>query len=93
MTQPQTDPYANGVCPFGEDEAPGSGCIKPKGHDGAHLVTPGDVDDDEALCPSEFPGDDMHTGQLCTRPRGHHGTHSCTEGISGTSYTREITWA
>ncbi|WP_159030390.1 hypothetical protein [Streptomyces sp. CB01201] len=45
------DPYADGVCPFGEDEAPGSGCIKPVGHvqrgDLAHCVTPGDADDEE----------------------------------------------
>ncbi|MET9056179.1 hypothetical protein ABZW50_34145 [Streptomyces bacillaris] len=48
MTE-STDPYADGICPYGEGRAPGSGCIKPKGHDGAHLVTPGDVDlDDDA---------------------------------------------
>lgn len=40
------NPYANGVCTYGEDQAPGSGCIKPAGHNGAHLVTPGDTDDD-----------------------------------------------
>jgi hypothetical protein len=38
----KADPYANGVCTYGEDQAPGGGCIKPAGHDGAHLVTPGE---------------------------------------------------
>ncbi|MFD9752640.1 hypothetical protein [[Kitasatospora] papulosa] len=42
-----TDPFANGVCTYGEDRAPGAGCIKPVGHDGAHLVTPGDADPDD----------------------------------------------
>ncbi|MEV5862346.1 hypothetical protein AB0L83_21860 [Streptomyces sp. NPDC052071] len=40
------DPFANGVCTYGEGRAPGSGCIKPTGHGGPHLVTPGDTDDD-----------------------------------------------
>lgn len=47
FTHPQVDPdpyAAAGVCSFGEDEAPGAGCIKPAGHNGAHLVTPGDRD-------------------------------------------------
>lgn len=39
------NPYANGMCTYGEDQAPGSGCIKPAGHNGAHYVTPGDTDD------------------------------------------------
>lgn len=42
-----TDPFANGVCPFGEERAPGAGCIKPAGHDGAHCVVPGDTDEEE----------------------------------------------
>lgn len=29
------------LCPYGEGEASGSGCIKPDGHDGPHIVTPG----------------------------------------------------
>lgn len=41
------DPYANGLCPYGEDWAPGAGCIKPAGHTGAHLVTPGDADPED----------------------------------------------
>lgn len=48
MTEQTTpDPYADGVCTFGEGTAPGSGCIRPAGHTGAHYVTPGDVDDEE----------------------------------------------
>jgi len=39
--------FPNGVCTFGEDAAPGAGCIKPAGHDGAHYVTPGDTDDED----------------------------------------------
>ncbi|MGW5711634.1 hypothetical protein [Streptomyces olivaceus] len=33
------------LCPFGEGDAPGSGCILPAGHEPAnrHLVTPGDT--------------------------------------------------
>ena len=42
---PEPDPET--FCPFGEDEAPGAGCIKPGGHDGPHLVTPGDADLDD----------------------------------------------
>jgi hypothetical protein len=72
-----SDPYADGICTFGEDQAPGAGCIKPAGHDGAHLVTPGDTSqlDDDHLCDSEFPGDDSFVGQLCERERGHSGNH------------------
>ena len=46
MPEPTTDPYANGVCPFGEDIAPGAGCILPAGHEPAdrHIVTDGDLD-------------------------------------------------
>ncbi|MET8113748.1 hypothetical protein [Streptomyces prasinus] len=38
---------AGELCPFGEGDAPGSGCILPAGHEPAnrHIVTPGDVDD------------------------------------------------
>ena len=45
-TAPEAEP---GFCPFGETDVPGSGCILPAGHVPAnrHLVTPGDVDDDE----------------------------------------------
>ncbi len=43
--QPEPDPST--FCPFGEDEATGAGCIKPGGHDGPHLVTPGDGDLDD----------------------------------------------
>ena len=46
MPEPTTDPYANGICTYGEDIAPGAGCIKPAGHTGAHLVTNGDLDDE-----------------------------------------------
>lgn len=35
------------LCPFGEDEAPGAGCIKEKDHSGPHLVVPGDVDHED----------------------------------------------
>jgi hypothetical protein len=92
--KPTSDPYANGVCTYGEGQAPGSGCIKPAGHDGAHLVTPGDTSDidDDLLCSSEFPGDDLHVGQLCTRQRGHDGEHSCSAEIAGSSYSRQLTW-
>jgi hypothetical protein len=36
-----------GWCSFGEDDAPGAGCILPAGHEPAnrHVVTPGDTDD------------------------------------------------
>lgn len=36
-----------GWCTFGEDDAPGAGCILPAGHQppNRHLVTPGDTDD------------------------------------------------
>lgn len=62
---PNPDPFAKGVCTYGEDQAPSAGCMKPAGHDGAHLITPADVDvvDDDQLCSSEFPGDEMHAGQ------------------------------
>lgn len=35
-------------CSFGEDDAPGAGCILPAGHEPAnrHLVVPGDADDE-----------------------------------------------
>ncbi|MGW7658500.1 hypothetical protein ACWGMA_08310 [Streptomyces asiaticus] len=90
-----TNAYASGVCTYGEGRAPGSGCIKPAGHDGAHCVTPGDTDaiDDDKLCPAEYPGDDIHVGQLCTRPVGHQGEHTCDAEIAGTSHTRTLTWA
>lgn len=42
----QPDPYANGICTYGEDIAPGAGCIKPAGHNGAHLITQGELDSD-----------------------------------------------
>ena len=42
----QAEAEKPGWCSFGEDDAPGAGCIKPAGHTGAHLVTPGDVDDE-----------------------------------------------
>ncbi|MFD0078201.1 hypothetical protein ACFVIY_37870 [Streptomyces sp. NPDC127166] len=47
--EPAVDPYANGVCPFGEGTAPGAGCILPAGHEPAnrHVVTAGDDLDDE----------------------------------------------
>lgn len=65
-----TDPYANGVCPFGEDAAPGAGCIKPAGHDGPHLVTPGDVDlVDDPICGDEYDAD------ACELEPGHTGLH------------------
>ncbi|MGA6223503.1 hypothetical protein ACPESV_24595 [Streptomyces umbrinus] len=37
----------SGWCSFGEDDAPGSGCILPAGHQppNRHVVTPGDADD------------------------------------------------
>ncbi|MBQ1118573.1 hypothetical protein, partial [Streptomyces sp. C3-3] len=40
--------FANGVCPYGEDQARGAGCILPAGHEPAnrHVVTPGDAGDD-----------------------------------------------
>lgn len=43
------DPYANGLCPYGEDIAPGSGCILPAGHEPVdrHLVTDGDLDEED----------------------------------------------
>jgi hypothetical protein len=40
-------PIEAGWCSYGEDWAHGAGCIKPAGHDGAHLVTPGDADADD----------------------------------------------
>lgn len=88
------DPYANGICPYGEDQAPGSGCIKPAGHDGAHLITPGDTSDlDAELCEAEYPGDDNFVGQLCERPAGHGGEHRCEEELPGTKYTVLLKWA
>lgn len=55
---PQTpDPCADGMCTFGEDQAPGSGCIKPAGHDGAHCVVPGDTDA-EPMPPVRYPHQD-----------------------------------
>lgn len=43
------EPEVTGWCTFGEDDAPGAGCILPAGHDPAnrHVVTPGDVDLDD----------------------------------------------
>ena len=40
--------YANGVCPYSETDAPGSGCILPAGHkpENPHIVTPGDTDEE-----------------------------------------------
>lgn len=89
-----TDSYANGMCTFGEDRAPGAGCIKPAGHDGAHLVTPGDTSelDDDRLCPALFPGDEFHAGQLCERERGHGGDHWCMAPIAGTRHRRQLAW-
>jgi hypothetical protein len=37
--QPETQGEAD--CPYGEGPGDGSGCIKPAGHDGDHVVTPG----------------------------------------------------
>jgi hypothetical protein len=37
--QPETQAVAD--CPYGEGPGDGSGCIKPAGHDGDHVVTPG----------------------------------------------------
>lgn len=41
-------PVAETFCSFGENDAPGSGCILPAGHEPAnrHLYTPGDGDFD-----------------------------------------------
>lgn len=41
-----TEPIES-FCPFGETDAYGSGCIKEEGHAGAHIVTEGDVEDDD----------------------------------------------
>lgn len=40
--------FPNGVCPYGEDQERGAGCILPAGHTPAnrHVVTPGDSGDD-----------------------------------------------
>jgi hypothetical protein len=42
-------PEETGWCTFGEDDAPGAGCILPAGHQppNRHLVTPGDVEFDD----------------------------------------------
>lgn len=45
----ENDPFANGVCSYGEGRAPGSGCIKPAAHDGPHAVVPGDLDPEDML--------------------------------------------
>jgi hypothetical protein len=37
-------PYADGVCDYGEEWAPGAGCLLPAGHDGPHCVADGDTD-------------------------------------------------
>jgi hypothetical protein len=37
--QPETQAAAD--CPYGEGPGNGSGCVKPAGHDGDHVVTPG----------------------------------------------------
>jgi hypothetical protein len=86
------NPYADGVCPHGENRAKGSGCIKPNGHAGAHCVVPGEPDEDD-LCTSEFPGDDLHAGQLCDQFAGHDGDHAAVAELSGTGYERHLTWA
>lgn len=70
-----TDLYANGVCPYGEGEASGSGCIKPAGHDGAHLVTPGVPFDDDSC-------GDENDGEVCDRDPGHDG-HHCANATVG----------
>lgn len=44
--QPETAPEpGKSFCPFGEGKADGSGCLKPAGHDGPHIVTPGVTED------------------------------------------------
>jgi hypothetical protein len=59
----QTDPYANGICTYGETRAPGSGCIKPAGHLGGHLVTDGDTDAEPPAAPT-YPHPDGETTVL-----------------------------
>lgn len=35
------------LCPFGEDEATGAGCIRAAGHEGLHYIVPGCPEDAE----------------------------------------------
>jgi hypothetical protein len=75
------------LCTFGEDEAPGAGCIKPAGHDGAHLVTPGEPEDD--YCPAEYPDPDGlgFVGHLCDRWARHPGDHAAVVKTGGQEHT------
>lgn len=73
--------FAAGVCTYGVTKARGSGCIKPAGHDSAHLVTEGDVDDE--FCGNEYDADS------CELEPGHSGAH--LSGNLAWSYGRAST--
>lgn len=42
-----TEPKGPRFCPFEEDNEHGAGCIKEEGHEGAHLVTRGDLPEED----------------------------------------------
>jgi hypothetical protein len=69
-------PPITSLCAYGEDQAPGAGCIKPAGHDGPHAVVPGEPDD--GYCPAEYPDLDGlgFVGHLCDRFAGHPLPHT-----------------
>lgn len=90
MNQQPASAFPDGVCTYGEDRAPGAGCIRPAGHDGSHCIVPGDPDDDD-LCTGEFPGDDLNAGQLCNLLVGHDGSHSALAEV-GPGWRRHLTW-
>jgi hypothetical protein len=71
------------LCTYAEDTAPGAGCIKPAGHDGAHCVVPGEPDD--GYCPAEYPDPNGlgFVGHLCDRFAGHPGNHKVVARIGG----------
>ncbi|MBB4984977.1 hypothetical protein [Streptomyces nymphaeiformis] len=77
--QQTTGTYATGVCTYGVTQARGSGCIKPAGHDSAHLVTEGDVDDE--YCGAEY------DAFACELEPGHLGAH--LDGTFGWAYEPE----
>lgn len=75
------------ICTYGEDQAPGAGCIKAAGHDGAHAVVPGEPDN--GYCPAEYPDPDGlgYVGHLCDRWAGHPGGHGVTVQTGGRDVT------
>jgi hypothetical protein len=52
MTEQPADAFAVADCPYGEGQNSGSGCIKPVGHDGPHVVTPGVAPENDTWRPT-----------------------------------------